>query len=63
MSVQVCILGIAAMSGVSNCSRIVAACRAGMILFYVIDAAAIYAVLKQHPHDSDKAVCLHYCLP
>lgn len=29
-----------------------------MILFYVIDAVAIYAVLKQHPHDSDAAVCL-----
>lgn len=29
-----------------------------MILFYVIDAVAIYAVLKQHPNDSDAAVRL-----
>lgn len=29
-----------------------------MILFYVIDAVAIYAVLKQHRHDSDAGVCL-----
>lgn len=34
-----------------------AACRAGMTLFYIIDAVAIYAVLKQHPHDTDAAVC------
>ncbi len=31
-------------------------CRASMILFYVIEAVAIYAVIKQHPHDSDAAV-------
>ena len=28
-----------------------------MILFYIIEAAAIYTVIKQHPHDSDAAVC------
>lgn len=28
---------------------------AGMTLFYIIDAVAIYAVLKQHPHDTDAA--------
>lgn len=33
-----------------------------MILFYVIDAVAIYAVLKQHPHDSDAAVGLQHRL-
>lgn len=33
-----------------------------MILFYVIDAVAIYAVLKQHPHDSDAAVGSQHCL-
>ena len=33
-----------------------------MVLFYVIDAVAIYAVLKQYPHDSDAAVGLQHCL-
>lgn len=33
-----------------------------MILFYVIDAVAIYAVLKQHPHDTDAAVGLQHHL-
>ncbi|KAL0037931.1 hypothetical protein WJX79_006055 [Trebouxia sp. C0005] len=28
---------------------------ASMILFYVIEAVAIYTVLKQHPHDADAA--------
>ena len=27
-----------------------------MILFYIIEAVAIYTVLKQHPHDADAAV-------
>lgn len=35
-----------------------------MILFYIIEAVAIYTVLKQHPHDADAAVRpLHISFP
>ena len=35
-----------------------------MLLFYIIEAVAIYTVLKQHPHDADAAVQpLHISFP